>query len=78
MFIRIYSHSHISDDLVIIMQLTKPKVIFCSGDNIATILEALKKLDSIVPIFSFDRKVEGVRLVDELFIDTGININHFV
>lgn len=60
------------------MQTTKPKLIFCSGDNIGTVQEALKKLYSTVPIFSFDRKVEGVRLVEELFIDTGLNINHFV
>lgn len=60
------------------MQVTKPKLIFCDGDNITKVQEALKKLNSIVPIFTFDRQVEGIRLVDELFINNGTNINHFV
>lgn len=60
------------------MQLTKPKLIFCDVDNIATVREVLKQLRIIVPIFTFDGKVDGARLVDELFIDTGTNINHFM
>lgn len=60
------------------MQVTKPKLIFCDADNITRVQEALKKLDSVIQIFTFDREVVGARLVDELFIDTGENINHFV
>lgn len=60
------------------MQVTKPTLMFCDADNIPMIQEALKKLDSIIPIFTFDREVEGARLVDELFLDTGIKINYFV
>lgn len=60
------------------MQVTKPTLMFCDADNILTVQNALKKLDLIVPIFTFDREVVGARLVDELFIDTGENINHFV
>lgn len=67
-----------TDDLVLIMQVTKPKLMFCDACNILAIQGALKKLDSIIPIFTFDNDVEGARLVDELFVDTGVNINHFV
>lgn len=68
----------ILDEIAHIMQLTKPKLIFCDSDNITTVREALKQLDTSVPIFTLDGKVDGARLVDELFIDTGTNINHFM
>lgn len=74
----LYSLVYFADDLRLIMQVTKPKLIFCDGENISKVQEALKKLNSTIPIFTFDRNVEGVRLVDELFIDNGTNINHFV
>lgn len=71
-------HWLISDDLVLIMRMTKPKLMFCDADNILTVQEALKQLDLIVPIFTFDREVEGAQFVEELFIDAGADINHFV
>lgn len=60
------------------MQLTNPKLIFCDAGNITTVREAIKQLQISVPIFTFDGKVDGARLVDELFIDTGTNIDYFV
>lgn len=68
----------ISDEIVHMMKLTKPKLIFCEADNITTIIEALMQMGISVPIFTFDVTVKGARLVDELFIETGSNINHFV
>lgn len=68
----------ILDEMAHMMQLTKPKLIFCDAENITTVREALKQLHTSVPIFTFDDKVDGARLVDELFIDTGTNINHFM
>lgn len=71
-------YAMISDEMVHMMRMTNPKLIFCHGDNIATVREAMMQLNISVPIFTFEGNVDGARHVDELFIDTGTNINHFV
>lgn len=53
------------------LRLTQPKVLFCDADNIDRVREALGVLDRVVPIFTFDRKVDGARLVDDLLHETG-------
>lgn len=60
------------------MQKTRPKLIFCDADNFTAVQEASMQLEISVPIFTFDGVIEGARPVDELFVDTGTNINHFV
>lgn len=67
-----------TDEMAHMLNLTKPKLIFCDADNITTVREALKQLQISVPIFTFDRKVDGAGLVDDLFIETGTNINDFM
>lgn len=61
------------------LALTRPKVIFCDDYNINTVREALKQLQLNVPIFTFSAKVDGgARLVDELFVDRGFNLDLFL
>lgn len=51
-----------------IMKLTQPKLIFCDSNNVLNIREALKTSNATVPIFAFGGKVDGARMVEELFI----------
>lgn len=44
----------ISDEILRMMQMTKPKLIFCQAYNIGTVREVLKQLQISVPIFTFD------------------------
>lgn len=66
------------DEIIHMMELTKPKLIFCEADNLTTVRESLMQMHISVPVFTIDVMVEGVRFVDELFIETGIDINQFV
>lgn len=61
----------LADEIVHMLRLTQPKVLFCDADNIDRVRQSLAELDSVVPIFTFDRKVDGARLVDDLMHETG-------
>lgn len=60
-----------SDEMEHMLRITEPKVIFCDADNIARVRKALRTLARVVPIFTFDRKVDGARLIDDLLHETG-------
>lgn len=68
----------ISDETAQMLQKTKPKLIFCGVYNIAKVREALTQLNISLPIFTFDGTVDGAQLVDDLFIETGADINQFM
>ena len=53
------------------LSVTKPKVVFCDGDNAITVREALIQSHLSVPIYVFGQKVEGFLQVEELFAETG-------
>ncbi|XP_037028941.1 4-coumarate--CoA ligase 1-like [Bradysia coprophila] len=51
-----------------IMKMTQPKIIFCDSNNVLSIRDSLKLLKTTVPIFAFGGKVDGARMVEELFV----------
>lgn len=50
------------------MKMTQPKIIFCDSNNVLCIRDSLKLLKTTVPIFAFGGKVDGARMVEELFV----------
>lgn len=51
-----------------IMKMTQPKIIFCDSNNVLCVRDSLKLLKTSVPIFAFGGKVDGARMVEELFV----------
>lgn len=64
----IYIFDTFSAEVAHIMKMTKPKIIFCDSNNVLCIRDSLKVLKITVPIFAFGGKVDGARIVEELFI----------
>lgn len=60
-----------TDEIAQMLKLTKPKLIFCESNNVLRIRDSLKVLNTAVPIFGFGGKVDGARMVEELFIPCG-------
>lgn len=49
---------------------TRPKIVFCDGDLVSRVKDALNDIQLISDIFAFDGNENDVRYVDELFIET--------
>lgn len=53
------------------LALTKPKLLFCDAGIIVAVRLALQQLQMPIPVFTFGGKVDGARVVDDLFTETG-------
>lgn len=53
------------------LDMTKPKLIFCDADVIGVVQESLKSLNVSTPIYTLGGTVNGARSADELFAETG-------
>ncbi len=62
------SFTYTPAEIAHILKMTKPKIIFCDSNNVLCIRDSLKLLKTTVPIFAFGGKVDGARMVEELFI----------
>lgn len=59
-----------TDEIVHMIEFTKPSAMFCDHDNITTLREALRELQMTIPVFTFGGKVDGARRVEDLFAPT--------
>lgn len=58
-------------EIVHMLRITKPKLIFCDVDKLPAVRESLKELEWNLIIFTFNGKTEDSRSVNELLVKTG-------
>lgn len=64
------------DEIVQMLKITNPKIVFCMPTNIDRVHEALEQLGLEIPVFTFDDSPkEGS--VDQLLLETE-NEQHFM
>lgn len=62
--------SYKKDEIIHMLEFTKPAAMFCDHDNIATLRAALRHLQMTIPVFTFGGKVDGARRVEDLLTPT--------
>lgn len=50
---------------------TRPKIVFCDGELVSRVKDALNDIQLTSDIFALDGNEDDVRYVDELFNETG-------
>lgn len=68
---------HSSDDLINMFKQTKPKLIICDAEIYEKVEEVMTKLQSYSPIYTALTAISGVPFVDELFQETGREVDYF-
>lgn len=68
---------HSSDDLINMFKQTEPKLIICDAEIYERVKEVMKELQSDSPIYTTLTQISGVPFVDELFQETGNEVDYF-
>lgn len=64
-------------DMVHVLKITKPKVMFCSVERNVFVSECLKEVNNDAKLFTFGGKAGDSDSVENLFAETGIE-QHFM
>lgn len=64
-------------DMIHVLQITKPKVMFCSVEQYEFVAECLKEVYNDAKIFTFGGKTDDSDSAENLFAETGME-QHFM
>lgn len=70
------SPSYGKADMIHLLNITKPKLMFCTVERYALVSECLNDVGNEARIFTFDVEADGSESVENLFAETGIE-QHF-
>lgn len=59
-------------EIVHMLNITQPKLVFCDRDNLETVHKSLSELHLNVPVYTFDGATSNSQSVDELLVETYV------
>lgn len=67
---------HCKDDMVLVFQYSKPKLMICDAQVYDTVKEAMNELNNSAPFFTTNGSISGIESIDELLKPSGDEENY--